>query len=110
MTLNDWRPILNSKYGDAVCEAARLEHTADGVIACLPIPDDDLLFEWHDDETPEWAYTALAFGTLAVLADNGFECTVTRYGIADWSGEYADGDTRPEAVRLAAMRAWSLTE
>jgi hypothetical protein len=133
-TLSDWLPLLQSEHGAAICAAAGCSVLRgvdlDGAPAVW------LWWDYEQDggiDTLTVAeQSALAFGAIAVLAESfAGECWFvpcprvvdrewdTGEWCAGWSidrewdgGEtsevYVEASTLPEAVRLAAMRAWNI--
>jgi hypothetical protein len=106
-TLSDWLPLLQSEHGDAICEAAGISFYW---LRFALGDDDDRKTAIFTDVTA----AALAFGTLAVLSDRHYPEIVEdggRWRVLLWRDGNKESPwavTLPEAVRLAAMRAWNI--
>ena len=77
--LSDWLPLLtHPEVGERIVEAAGVDVEVWGVLfrfAGVDVP------VYADEEPPQWALAALAFGTLEVLADNGFTWPELKNGV-----------------------------
>lgn len=119
MTLNDWMLVLQSEWGPAVCVAAgcelRQEKNVRWEVGTVINPEKwTIRFHGHDlwMLTPstllEWQSAALAFGTLAVLADRYGGVSVENHGPDGWAVSVSSftvhSPTLPAAVLAAAKR------
>lgn len=112
-TLAAWLPLLqHPEVGERICEAA----------GCYLVVEDHVTlwmdgmdsYYWGSDEMlPIALVAALAFGTLAVLADNdgeGWLCCYDEpdeWSVMDYEGlQRGYGPALPAAVLAAALRVW----